>query len=136
PLPGGYAIEERDAAWMAAQQPANRFENSVGEPGDEDRTTRNRFARVLVAPDGEIAAVAGVFDSFGLLEIGIDVLPEHRGHGLAPIAVKAAVTAILDLGGTPYYVCAATNTRSQRTAMASGFVPVCAMAYVGTPPTH
>jgi RimJ/RimL family protein N-acetyltransferase len=119
---------ERD--WMNAEQPSERFKNAVGEVGRSARTERNRFAMVLFDEDGQPLAVGGVFETLGLHEIGVDVVPAAQGRGLAPIVVAAAARAVLEEGGAPLYACAATNIRSQRTALAAGFVPIGADAFV------
>ena len=89
------------------------------------RRFRNQYAFAALDSTGEPAAVAGVYDTQGLTEIGVDVRPEHQGRGLARLVVSAAARSILDAGGAAYYGCAVTNIRSQRTALAAGFVPVC-----------
>jgi hypothetical protein len=66
----------------------------------------------------------------GLSEIGVDVLKSERGQGFGPLTVGTLAQAILDRGGIPFYECAVTNVRSQRTALASGFMPVCASATI------
>lgn len=130
-LPPRFRIETVDAAWMATEMPSGRFHNGIGDADDgEMRAMRNRFACVVFDDRGEPAAVAGVFTTFSLFEIGIDVLREHRGRGLARIAVSAAAAEVLRRGETPYYACAATNIRSQRTAAACGFIPVLSDAWV------
>jgi hypothetical protein len=129
-VPPGFRIERKGAAWMAALQAANVFTNGLGGATEAHRTSRNRFAHVLTDEDGETAAVAGAFTTTGMLEIGIDVARGYRGRGLAPVVVGAAVREILDSGGTPYYGCAATNIRSQRTALSCGFLPACSVAFV------
>lgn len=129
-LPPGLQLDERDAAWMNAEQPSLRFPNGVGRPGVNARESRNRFALVITGAAGEPVAVGGAFDSFGLLEIGVDVLPENQGSGLGRAVVAAAARAILDRGGTPLYGCAVDNIRSQRTALSVGFLPVLTEAWV------
>ncbi len=131
PPPPGFRIEAVDAAWMAAEMPNGRFENGIGDAADgENRRERNRFAQVVFDATGEPAAVAGVFTTHGLFEIGIDVRREYRGRGLARVAVNSAAAEVLTRGETPYYGCAATNIRSQRTAATCGFVPVLSDAWV------
>lgn len=129
-LPPGLQFEERDAAWMNAEQESFRFPNGVGRPGVNARDSRNRFALVISGAAGEPVAVGGVSDSFGLLEIGVDVLPGHQGSGLGAAVVAAAARAILDRGGTPLYGCAVDNIRSQRTAYSVGFLPMLTEAWV------
>ncbi len=127
-LPADLRFELRDAAWMNTEQLNGRFENGVG---GNRRASRNKFA-VAIYDRGEPIAVGGVHDTFGLDEIGVDVLPSAQATGLGTAVVAAAVHAILDRGGTPFYGCAADNIRSQRTARSVGFVPVFAAAFVSS----
>jgi hypothetical protein len=129
-LPAGLTLRLVDADWMAEEMPRRRFENGVGERGVAARELRNQFAAVLFEAGGEPVAVAGTFLTYGLLEIGVDVIRPWRGSGLAPIVVRAAVAEILARGAVPFYGCAATNVRSHRTALAIGFLPVCSETYV------
>ena len=128
--PPGFTLTEVDAAWMLEELPKRRFEHGIGEPGSGAREIRNRFAVIINDADGEPAAVAGVFDTFDMMEIGLDVVRKHRGHDLSTIAVRAATRAIIDRGGIPLYVCAATNIRSHRTAESAGFAITCSDAFV------
>jgi hypothetical protein len=86
--------------------------------------------RMVKVDSAWMAAVAGAFDTSGMLEIGIDVVRSHRGRSLAPVVVAAAARDILSQHRVPFYACATTNIRSQRTALASGFIPACSMALV------
>jgi hypothetical protein len=123
-----YHLERVDRDWMAEWQRRDIFPNALGSAMQAHRTYRNKFAFALFDADDEPVAVAGVYDTVGLSEIGVDVRRDRRGGGLAPVVVQAAVGAILDDGGTPFYACAMTNVRSQRTALASGFLPACSFA--------
>lgn len=119
--PDGFTLTREEASWMNDPENGRRFENGAGEPGVGGRAFRNRYALVLRDTNGGIAAVAGAFDTFGMLEIGIDVEREHRGRGFARLAVSALARTIFDEGKTPLYACSPTNIRSQRTAAAAGF---------------
>jgi predicted GNAT family acetyltransferase len=57
------------------------------------------------------------------------VVRSHRGQGLGALVV-AQRPEIVDRGETPVYFCDATNIRSQRTALTTGFLPVCSNASV------
>ena len=129
-VPAGLVLRPVDRAWMTAEQSSGSFENGAGEAGVAARAERNQYGFALVDGAGEPVAVGGVFDTLGLLEIGVDVVPGRRGEGLAPIVVAAAARAILDAGEVPFYACEATNIRSQRTALACGFLPVASDAFV------
>jgi hypothetical protein len=128
--PAGLTLKLVDAAWMADEMPRRRFENGVGEVGVAGRDFRNQFAAVLFDDAGAPVAVAGAFLTYGLFEVGIDVVRSRRGEGLAPIVVRAVTGEIVRRGEVPFYGCAATNIRSQRTALASGFMPVCSDAAI------
>lgn len=128
--PAGLALRTVDKAWMDAEMPNRRFENGIGLPGVAGRDFRNRFASVLFDSRGEPVAAAGAFDTFGLFEIGVDVVREQRGKGLGPLVVAAVTREIVAAGETSFYGCAATNIRSQHTALACGFMPVASDTFV------
>lgn len=129
-LPDGLELRSVDQSWMAAEQASNRFENGVGQAGVAGRAERKRFGFALVDRAGEPVAVGGVFDTLGLLEIGVDVVPARQGEGLAALVVTASARAILDAGAAPLYACEATNIRSQRSALSCGFIPVASDVFV------
>jgi predicted GNAT family acetyltransferase len=101
----------------------------VGEPGVAARDARNQYALVLFEND-EPVAVAGVFLTSGSHEIGVDVVRSKRGRGFGALVVAGAAREITARGGTPLYFCEATNIRSQRTALATGFLPVASQGAV------
>jgi hypothetical protein len=130
PPPSGVRIERVSGEWLREWQPKNVFHNALGTQGQTHRTFRNLFAYVAFDAGDDPVAVAGVYQTAGLWEIGVDVRREHRARGLAESVVRAATRAIVDEGRTPFYECPVTNIRSQRTALASGFMPVCSVALV------
>ena len=132
PLPAGFDLVERDEAWMNAEQDSKRFENAVGEPG-EGRELRNRFALTLHDASGEIVAIAGAFDTHGMLEIGVDVVRERRGSGFGRLVVSAIAREIMNRGAVPFYRTPPTNVRSHRTAESCGFRIVCTHTFVSGP---
>ena len=129
-VPEGFHLETVDAAWMNEWKGRSLFTNALGLPEQAHRTFRNQFAAVAFDSTGVPAAVAGAYDTAGLLEIGVDVSGPHQGKGLATAVVSDVTAAILDRRQTPFYECAVTNIRSQRTALSSGFMPVCTTALV------
>jgi len=124
-VPAGLHLRIADADWMNAEQQHRRFENGVGEVNRGGRSFRNRFAAVLEDANGESVAVGGAFDTFGMLEVGVDVVRAHRGMGLGEVVVKAVTREILERGQTPVYFCDTANIRSNRTALGSGYLPAC-----------
>lgn len=130
PVPDGYRLERVEREWMTGWQRRNVFHHALGNAEQLHRTYRNQYAFVLFDASDEPAAVAGVYDTAGLSEIGVDARRQHRGRGLAPVVVGAAARSILDERKTPFYECPVTNIRSQGTALASGFLPACSVALV------
>ena len=126
PLPDGLRFEPVTREWLNDQIAAGRFENGAGTAGASAREQRNRYGIALLGARNEVIALAGVFDTYGLSEIGVDVVEAQQGRGLGAAVVSAAIRASLERGETPLYGCSRTNIRSQRTALASGFLPVCA----------
>lgn len=128
--PAGYTLRRVDKAWMDAWQPRNVFTNALGLAVQAHRYYRNQFAYVAFDGSDEPVAAAGVFDTAGLSEIGVDVATHDRGHGLSIACVKAAVADLHAEGRTPFYACEVRNVKSQHTALSSGFLPVCACSVV------
>lgn len=131
--PAGFAFRALDAEWMNTRMPAGGWENGLGTTA-QAREFRNQFGIGLFDGAGEPVAIAGAFLSYGMHEIGVDVARDHRGKGFGTLVVQALTREILDRGETPLYGCAADNIRSQRTALASGFLPVYSDAAVGVSP--
>lgn len=74
--------------------------------------------------DGQLLGMAGVSaDSPLLWQIGIDVLPEARGQGIAGMLVRLLRDDVLAEGKLPYYGTSTAHLASQRVALGSGFRP-------------
>jgi len=126
PLPPGYEVRVLERGALGPLWQSGVFHNALGRLQQPDKFVRILWAAALTDRTGSPAALAGVWrEGPGVLEIGVDVAREHRGHGLAPAVVTAATRRILDSGNTPFYSCGPANVRSQRTALASGFLPAC-----------
>lgn len=88
------------------------------------RGDRRDVLAVCAVSGKEILGMAGASsDSELFWQIGIDVLPEHRGKGLAPILVSTLANEVILRGKIPYYGTWSGNIISQRTALGSGFLP-------------
>ena len=86
----------------------------------------------LAKKDGIIVGMAGASaDCAKMWQIGIDVLPEYRSHGLAVFLVTRLAVEILNRGYVPYYSTSESNIASQRVAFRSGFFPAWACTYKG-----
>lgn len=130
-LPPDHRIEVVDAIWLNDLIPDSRFENGAGQVSAIDgRGARNLYGVAVRDPAGEVVALAGAFFTYGLHEIGVDVVAARRGEGLGRSVVSALAREILDRDAIPYYGCNPTNIRSMRTALSVGFLPVCADAAI------
>lgn len=56
-------------------------------------------------------------------QIGVDVLPEYRKHGIASALTSNLASEILERDKVPFYCCAWSNIPSARNAVKSGFMP-------------
>ena len=75
--------------------------------------------------DGQrLAGLAGASsDCDSMWQIGVDVLPEYRRHGIASAVTSRLALEVFALGKVPFYCAAWSNVRSARNAIRSGFRP-------------
>lgn len=86
----------------------------------------------LAKSDGRIVGMAGASDDCAKMwQVGMDVLPEYRSHGLAAYLVNWLMLEILNRGYVPYYGTASSNIASQRVAHRAGYYPAWVCAYKG-----
>ena len=86
-----------------------------------DAPDRIGIAAVL---NGEIIGMAGASEDSPLMrQIGINVLPDFRGKGIAEYLVTALKNMILDEGYLPFYGTSMSHLASQRVALSAGFRP-------------
>ncbi len=79
---------------------------------------------VAAIKDGQILGMAGASaDSPFLWQIGINVLPEARGQGIAAMLVSLLRNDVLAAGRLPYYGTSISHLESQRVALRAGFLP-------------
>ncbi len=62
-------------------------------------------------------------DTDDMWQIGVDVLPEYRRHGIASAVTSALTMEILDRDKVPFYSTAWSNIRSAGNAIKNGFLP-------------
>ena len=79
----------------------------------------------VIALDGEnIMVMAGCSaDTPEMWQIGIDVLPQYRGKGVARTLVTLLKEEAQRRGALPFYGTSLSNIGSWRTAIDSGFIP-------------
>lgn len=119
-----------DVKWYEAEDIEQfRGDNRFGEAF----AFKNSHPDVLAvaALDGDnIMGMAGASeDSNTMWQIGIDVLPEYRGKGIATNLVTLLKDEILKRGKVPFYGTAESHIHSQNTAANSGFFPAWAELY-------
>ena len=91
---------------------------------DEFKPERPDVLAVVALDGDKIMGMAGCSeDCKGMWQIGIDVLPEYRGRGIAKTLVTLLRDEAFRRGAIPYYGTSLSNIQSQRIALASGFVP-------------
>lgn len=73
---------------------------------------------------GRLVGLAGCSaDCEGMWQIGVDVLPDYRGRGIASALTSRLTLEILDRGKVPFYCAAWSNIASVRNALRCGFRP-------------
>lgn len=104
-----------------------------------DQRFQNAFAFNEQGPDvlavaafdgGRIMVMAGASaDSETMWQIGIDVLPEYGGRGIATNLTGLIKQDIIKRGRVPFYGTVESHNLSKNVALQAGFVPVWAEAY-------
>lgn len=129
--PDGHTVVTHGRDWMDEWRSTSLFENSVGEPGEDDWANRLMRAFVIHDAAGEpLACAALADDGNGCAEIGVDVRVEAQAQGLARPVVIAAMRHAFDQGLVPYYTFGAWNVRSHRLGESCGFRPLWTVAGV------
>lgn len=78
----------------------------------------------MTASGEKLIGLAGCSaDCEDMWQIGVDVLRDYRGQGIAKAIVARLAAEIMERGKVPFYCAAWSNIRSRRCAMASGFRP-------------
>ncbi len=73
---------------------------------------------------GKLVGLAGCSaDCRDMWQIGVDVLPQYRGQGIASALTSNLAVEILERDKVPFYCCAWSNIPSARNATRCGFVP-------------
>ena len=77
------------------------------------------------AYDGDelVGLAACSADCETMWQIGIDVLPDYRRHGVASALTSRLALEIMERGKVPFYCAAWSNIKSVRNAIKSGFRP-------------
>lgn len=78
-----------------------------------------------IANDGNriVGIACASADSKTMWQIGVDVLPEYQGNGIAVSLVNMLTKETLSRGIVPYYTTDCTNINSQKVAIKCGYFP-------------
>lgn len=127
PLPEGFAYELLEGEELLKLRGIQGFENSLAF----DAAGNTPTCIVLTArKEGRIAGLAGASaEAPGLWEMGVDVLPGFRRHGLASALVSNLTGEIIKRGVVPFYCASVTNLGSQAAAHRSGLAPCWVSTY-------
>jgi hypothetical protein len=120
-----YELRRLAVAEQAELRAQNLFRNALGEPDEQRKIKRMKRAFCIDLPDGEVVAVAGIWDQYpGVQEIGVDVLAPHRRRDLANILTVQAAKWIRAANNLAIYTYGFTNVRSANNGLRAGFRPL------------
>lgn len=127
------ALPALPAAGLRVLEPAElecfRGDSRFGEAFAFDETHPDVLA-VVAEENGAVVGAAGASaDSDTLWQIGIDVLPAHRGRGLASALTAALAREIMARGRVPFYSTVESHQFSKTVAINAGFAPAWAERY-------
>jgi len=132
PMPGGFDYEmlEQNAIFALYERISREdFPHSVVHDINHPRPD---ILAVSASVGGKVVGLAGASDDCEMMwQIGIDVLPEYRGHGLAMSLTNMLALEIMRRGKVPYYAASMSNIASQRTAYRAGFEVAYTVAFRG-----
>lgn len=129
PKPEGFAFDLAEREDIPALYALEGFHNALCY---DLRHPRPDILATLAKRDGKVVGIAGASaDCEMLWQVGIDVLPECRGLGIAAYLVWELTREILLRGKIPYYGTASSNLASQRVAHRAGYRPGWVCAYRG-----
>ena len=127
--PEGFSYELAEQADIPELYRLEGFEHSIGNDINHPRPD---ILAVTAKKNGDIAGMAGsCADCARMWQVGMDVLPEYRGRGLAAYLVNRLTLEILSRGYVPYYGTSQSNIASQRTAHRAGYYPAWVCSYKG-----
>lgn len=97
------------------------FHNALQYDADSKRP---EVLAVIAYDENKIVGIAcASADSKTMWQIGVDVLPEYRGNGIAVKLVNMLTIETLNRGIVPYYTTDCANINSQKVAIKSGYIP-------------
>lgn len=97
------------------------FHNALQYDADSKRP--EVLAAVAYDEEKIVGIACASDDSKTMSQIGVDVLPEYRGNGIAVKLVNMLTIETLDRSIVPYYTTDCANINSQKVAFKSGYIP-------------
>lgn len=90
---------------------------------DVDSKRPEVLAAISYAENKLVGIACASADSKTMWQIGVDVLPEYRGNGIAVKLVNMLTIETLNRGIVTYYTTDCANINSQKVAIKSGYIP-------------
>jgi len=129
PPPDGFTYELIEKSDIPPLYQFDGFHNALQYDVNHPRPD---VLAALAKHGNQIVGMAGASaDCANLWQVGMDVLPEHRHHGLGAYLVNRLALEILNRGYVPYYGTAPSNLASQRVAHRAGYSPAWVSTYEG-----
>jgi GNAT superfamily N-acetyltransferase len=127
--PDGFGYEVVEHQEIPALYQYEGFSNALQYDAKHNRPD----VLVTLAKKGDqVVGMAGASkDCMMMWQVGMVVLPEYRGCGLAAYLVNRLTLEILSRGYVPYYGTASSNVASQRVAHRASLTPAWICAYQG-----
>ena len=121
PPPAGFAFRLVEPDEVSRMLAVSGFGNALIYNPDHPYHT---VLVMLAVEDGKIVGMAGACDVCARWrQIGVDVLPEYGGFGLASYLVNSLTLRVLRDGYVPAYGTISSNVASQRVAHRAGYYP-------------
>jgi len=119
--PGDIPVELIETASVQELYQVAGFHHALQYRADSPRPD----VLACVAEDrGVVVGIAGASaDCDTIWQIGVDVIPSHRGRGIGKALVSKLTRAVQDMGHIPYYSTVASNILSQALAASVGYWP-------------
>jgi len=129
PAPADFSYELIEQENIPALYHLEGFKNAIGNDSDHPRP--DALAVTAKLDDKTVGMAGCCMDCARMWQVGIDVLPGYRNHGLAAWLVNRLTLEILHRGFIPYYCAAIANIASQRVAHRAGYFPAWVCSYKG-----
>lgn len=125
--PAGFSFELVEHSQIQSLYDVSGFTNALSY---DPNHARPDVLATVARQNGHIVGIAGASrDCAKMWQVGMDVLPPYRGHGVAAYLVNWLTLEILNREYVPYYGTASSNIASQRVAHRTGYQPAWICTY-------